>query len=145
MRKFMEKYASIASSVLNGFVRLVFRGYLRSIVHPDGMKRHLSYQDVSRRLFGAHVEKTTPTLKSASLAEAARLGRPVVCLRSSHTRKEAAARQILAENPVDSGPLCVLSCVCGIGAGRWSLLAMLVNLSGALSQAGTGTGGVLLC
>lgn len=111
MRKFMEKYAGIASSVLSGFDRLVFRGYLRSIVHPEGMKRHLSYQDVPRRLFGAHVEKTTNALRKASLAEAEQLGRPIVYLRSSRTRKEAVARQVLQENPVDSGLLCVLTCV----------------------------------
>lgn len=111
MHEFMKKYHHITSSVLSGFDRIVFRGVLRSISFPDGMKRHLSQKDVPRRLFGTHVEKTTAALKKASLAEAEELGRPVIYLPSSRTRKETVAKQILAENPVDAGLLCVLKCV----------------------------------
>lgn len=111
MLEFMKKYQEITSSVLSGFDRIVFRGILRSISFPDGMKRHLSQKDVPRRKFGAHVEKTTAALKKASLAEAEELGRPVIYLPSSRTRKETVAKNVLAENPVDSGLLCVLKCV----------------------------------
>ncbi len=111
MLEFMQKYRDKASSILSGFDRIVFRGLLRSIVHPDGMKRHLSRCDVPRRNFGAHVEETTKKLKKASLAQAEHLDRPVIYVQSSQTRKETIARQVLAENPVDSGLLCVLSCV----------------------------------
>lgn len=75
------------------------------------MKRHLSRQDVPRRLFGAHVETTTKRLKEASLAEANRLDLPIVYLRSSQTRKESVAKAILAGHPVDQGLVCVLTCV----------------------------------
>lgn len=111
MLEFIRKYRNKTTSVLSGFDRIVFRGLLRSIVYPDGMKRHLSRRDVPRRNFGAHVEQTTKTLKAASLAEAERLNRPVIYLASSQTRKETVARKVLVENPVDSGLLCVLSCV----------------------------------
>jgi len=111
MREFMRKYRQSASTILSGFDRIVFRGILRSIVYPDGMKKHLSRQDVPRREFGAHVEKATKTLRTASLAQAERLNRPVIYLRSSRTRKETVAKKVLAENPVDFGLLCVISCV----------------------------------
>jgi len=111
MLEFIQKYRDKTSSVLSGFDRIVFRGLLRSIVHPEGMKKHLSRCDVPRRNFGVHVEQTTKKLKNASLAEAERLGRPIIYLQSSQTRKESVAKQVLAENPVDSGLLCVLSCV----------------------------------
>jgi len=111
MCKFIEKYRDKTSSVLSGFDRIVFRGLLRSLVYPEGMKKHLSRRDVPRRLFGAHVEQTTKTLREASLAEAERLRRPVIYLPSSQTRKETVAKKVLAEDPVNSGLLCVLSCV----------------------------------
>lgn len=111
MLQFIQKYREKANFVLSGFDRVVFRGLLRSIVHPDGMKRHLSRCDVPRREFGVHVKKTTERLKSASLAEAERLGRPVIYLSSSSTRKESVVKEVLAEHPVDSGLVCVLKCV----------------------------------
>jgi hypothetical protein len=111
MLQFIEKYRDRASSVLNGFDRIVFRGILRGLMHPDGMRLHLSIKDVPRRLFGQHVEQTTRTLREASLAEAKRLQRPVIYVRSSQTRKESLVKEVLRENPVDTGLICVLSCV----------------------------------
>ena len=64
MLHFMEKFRDRASVVLNGFDRIVFRGILRGLMHPDGMRRHLSRKDVPRRLFGAHVEQTTRALRA---------------------------------------------------------------------------------
>jgi len=49
MLEFMKKYRAITSTILSGFDRIVFRGILRTIAYPDGMKKHLSYQDVPRR------------------------------------------------------------------------------------------------
>jgi len=43
MLEFMKKYREIPSAILSGFGRIVFRGVLRSIAYPDGMKKHLSY------------------------------------------------------------------------------------------------------
>lgn len=111
MFHFMEKYRECTSAVLNGFDRIVFRGVLRGLMHPDGMRLHLSRKDVPRRLFGAHVEQTTRALREASLAEAQRLRRPVIYVRSSRTRKETLVKEVLRDNPVDTGLICVLSCV----------------------------------
>ena len=111
MLQFIQKYRDKTNFILSGFDRVVFRGLLRNIVHPDGMKRHLSRCNVPRREFGAHVKKTTERLKSASLAEAERLERPVIYLPSSKTRKEKVAKEVLADNPVDSGLVCVIKCV----------------------------------
>ena len=111
MLEFIRKYRDKTSSILSGFDRIVFRGLLRSLVYPEGMRKHLSRRDVPRRLFGAHAEQTTKILKEASLAQAERLHRPVIYLASSQTRKETIAKKVLAEDPVDSGLLCVLSCV----------------------------------
>lgn len=111
MLEFIRKYREKTSFILSGFDRVVFRGLLRSIVHPEGMIKHLSRCDVPRREFGNHVKKTTETLKNASLAEAERLGRPVIYLPSSKTRKESVVKEVLADKPVDSGLVCVIKCV----------------------------------
>ncbi|HPO13437.1 MAG TPA: hypothetical protein PLI09_08335 [Candidatus Hydrogenedentes bacterium] len=111
MLQFIEKYREKAIAVLNGFDRIVFRGILRGLMHPDGMRLHLSRKDVPRRLYGQHVEETTSFLKAASLAEATRLNRPVIYVPSSHQRKESLVREVLREHPVETGLVCVLKCV----------------------------------
>jgi len=111
MLHFTRKYAEKITGILSGFDRVVFRGILRTLMYLDGMRRHLSRADVPRREFARHVERMTETLKEASLAEAHRLTRPVIYLASSETRKEAVARRVLEENPVDQGLICVLKCV----------------------------------
>ena len=56
--------------------------------------------------------ETSERVKKAALAEAERRGRPVRYLESSSTSKEALARQLLVENPVQkSGLVCALKAV----------------------------------
>jgi hypothetical protein len=57
------------------------------------------------------VAEVTERLKEASLAEANTYGRPVKYLNSSQTDKETIARNILAQDGVRSGLVCVLSCL----------------------------------
>ena len=111
MLHFTRKYADKITSALSGFDRVVFRGVLRTLMYIGGMKQHLSRRDVPRREFGQHVQHMTTKLKAASLAEAQRLDRPVIYLASSKIRKEAVARKVLEEHPVDEGLICVLKCV----------------------------------
>lgn len=111
MHPIVHKLGARVAAVLSGFDRLVVRGSLRGLSYVEGMKRHLSRADVPRREFGSYVERVTERLKEASLAEARALGRPVIYLDSAKTRKEAVARRVLAERPVESGLICVLSCV----------------------------------
>lgn len=108
MNHFMQKHSGVATSVLQGFDRLLFRGTLRGLSFIKGMVRHISYKDVPRREFGNHVEKTTKRLIGASLEDALRLERPVIYLSSSKTRKEEIAKKVLVEQPVKEGLVCVL-------------------------------------
>jgi hypothetical protein len=111
MHEFIAKHQEKIAGILSGFDRLVFRGHLRSIGHPDGMMSYLWTNQVLLKNFGDHVEKVTERLKEASLAEAQASGRPVQYLNSSQIDKEAIARKILAQDGVRSGLVCVLSCV----------------------------------
>jgi len=70
MHEFIAKHQDKIAGTLSGFDRLVFRGYLRSIGHPQGMMNYLWTNQILLKNFGAHVEKVTERLKEASLAEA---------------------------------------------------------------------------
>ena len=111
MQEFIVKHQEKIAGTLSGFDRLVFRGHLRSIGNPQGMLSYLWTNQVYLKNFGDHVDKVTKRLKDASLAEAKACGRPVKYLNSSQIDKETIARDILAQDKVRSGLVCVLSCL----------------------------------
>ena len=111
MQEFIAKHRERIAGTLSGFDRLVFRGHLRSIGHPQGMMNYLWTNQILLKNFGNHVEKVTERLKEASFAEAKSCGRPVIYLNSSQVNKETIARNILAKDGLGSGLVCMLSCV----------------------------------
>jgi hypothetical protein len=113
MKEFIAKYAAKIAGVLHGWDRLVFRGTLaRGRYHTvQGMRYYLNTSHVLLKDFAEHTKMMTRTLVQSSLDEAERLGRPVVYLPSSSTRKEDVARAILRERPVEQGLICVLKCI----------------------------------
>jgi hypothetical protein len=111
MHEFIAKHQDKIAGTLSGFDRLVFRGHLRSIGHPQGMMSYLWTNQVYLKNFGDHVEKVTQRVKEASLAAAKACRRPVKYLNSSQLDKETIARNILAQDGVRNGLVCVLSCI----------------------------------
>ncbi len=111
MQKFIAKHRDQISGVLSGFDRLVLRGTLRSIAHPQGMNQYLWSNQILLKEFGSHVEQVSQRLKAASLAEAVEAGRPVRYLASSQVSKEDIARRIAADDRISQGLVCVLTCV----------------------------------
>ena len=111
MQELIAKHQYKIAGTLSGFDRLVFRGHLRSISHPQGMLSYLWFNQVLLKNFGDHVAEVTERLKEASLAEAKGYGRPVKYLNSGRADKETIARGILAQDGVRAGLVCVLSCL----------------------------------
>jgi hypothetical protein len=111
MHEFIAKHQDKIAGTLSGFDRLVFRGHLRSIGHPQGMMSYLWASQILLKNFADHVEEVSERLKETSLAQAKASGRPVKYLNSSQIDKETIARDILAHDGVRSGLVCVLSCV----------------------------------
>jgi hypothetical protein len=111
MREFIAKHRDQITGVLSGFDRLVFRGTLRSISFPDGMRHYLHANDVLLKDFGSHVDRVSKQLKEASLGKAHALGRPVKYLTSSQVSKEETAREIQARDSIGEGLVCVLTSV----------------------------------
>jgi len=111
MKDFLARHASKITGVLNGFDRLVFRGYLRSLAYAKGFETFLVCEGVAFKEFSRYVRDTSECLKQASLKDAAEQVRPVKYINSSSISKEDEARRILAKDPVEHGLICVLSCV----------------------------------
>jgi len=111
LERFIARYRSLVTGVLSGFDRLVFRGTLLPLVRDGGMFFFLERAGVRLLDFKSFVLSTSERVKQAAYAEAQRRGRPVRYLESSATDKEALARQLLAEHPVERGLICVLTAV----------------------------------
>jgi len=111
MKKFIARFASLVTAVLCGFDRLVFRGSLLTFRLDGAMYNFLKRVGVRLLDFKRYVVAVTDRVKTASLAEATEHGRPVRYLQSSATNKEALARLLLEEHPLDEGLICILKAV----------------------------------
>jgi len=111
MKEFIAIFGDRLLGVLSGFDRLVFRGTLRAIVYAQGMEAYLEQNHVLLKNFAEHVEPVSRRLKQASLAAAEKMGRTVKYLASGAVSKEETARAMAAEQKIDAGLVCVLSCV----------------------------------
>ncbi|NIM98447.1 MAG: hypothetical protein GTO40_10150 [Deltaproteobacteria bacterium] len=111
MKSFISRHAEKIIGVLKGFDRIVFRGHLRLLSHVGGFLSFLWHNGVLLKDFKPFAQNTTRLLKEASLKEAEKRNRPIEYLESSKTDKENKAREILKEDPVDSGLICVLKVV----------------------------------
>ena len=99
------------AGVLSGWDRLVFRGCGSLLSYLDAMllwtlRAGILLKDYSERALALSGE-----MKRACLREAERNDRPVRYLPSSGVDKNELARQILKENPVAEGLICVLTCL----------------------------------
>ena len=111
MQRFIARYRSLVTGGLSGFDRLVFRGTLLPLVRDGGMFFFLERAGVRLLDFKDYVLRTSERVKQAAYTEARRLDRPIRYLESSATDKEKLAEQLLAEQPVERGLICLLTAV----------------------------------
>lgn len=111
MKHFIARHANRLIGVLNGFDRVVFRGTLRRLCFVEGLMSLLWKRQVLLKDFGDYAEAMTQRLKSASVEEATRLGRPEIYLSSSRTNKEEVALAVAQRDEIREGLIAVLSCV----------------------------------
>ena len=111
MNTFLTRFASVISGVLCGFDRLFFRGTLRRLAYPRGLRGYLWYNGIPYKDFAKHSLKITARLEEASLRQAKQLGREIRYLNSSQVRKEDIAREIAARDRIKNGLICVLRSV----------------------------------
>jgi len=109
---FITRHASLVTSTLSGFDRIVFRGTLLPLIQDRGMFWFLTRNGVRLLDFGGFALKTSGSVKAAAVAEAQRRDRPILYLESSRTSKEDLARRLLADHPLyKPGLICVFKAV----------------------------------
>lgn len=112
METFVSRHASLVTSTLSGFDRLVLRGSLQPLCWDRGMHAFLARSGIRLLDFRAFAIKTSDRVKAAALAVAEREGRPVRYLESPKISKEDLARQLLAEHPRETpGVICAFKAV----------------------------------
>lgn len=111
METFVARYRSAITATLSGFDRLVFRGTLRGLVMKGGMQAFLNSAGVRLLDFKQYVLATSERVKEASLREAVEQKRPVRYLESARIDKEALARHLLQEQPIEQGLICAFRTV----------------------------------
>ena len=111
MERFMQRHASRVLGSISGFDRVLLRGVLRSISYVQGLDWFMGSQRVGFKDFQGFVEKFSAGIKRRAREIAAQAGRPFLYVGSGKRNKQALVRELLAEQPVKEGLICVLSCV----------------------------------
>lgn len=106
MRAFLARFGSAISAVLSGFDRVVFRGTLPSLMRTNGMDFFVHDAGIHPLQFKDYAQEVTERVKQASLLEAEKAGRPIEYLEAASVDKEARARKLLKEHPIQRGLIC---------------------------------------
>jgi len=111
MERFLKRHEGRVLGTIAGFDRVLFRGNLSSICHLGGMDRFMSSQRVLYKDFKPFVEKISERVKEHAKQLAAAAQRPFIYLAFSGASKEERARQIMEQDQITEGLICVLSCL----------------------------------
>lgn len=111
MDEFIAEHQDQIAGMLSGFDRLVFRGTLRRIAYPFGLQGLLWANQTLLKDFGGFANRLSETVKAGAVEVMEAAGRPVKYLYSSRTEKEQVAREIAAQDRIEEGPVCALTCV----------------------------------
>jgi hypothetical protein len=111
MKRFLERHKGRITGTLSGFDRVLFRGTLRSIAHVSGLQVFLYSQHVLFKDFGGYAESLSQRIIEQAKATASKLGRPYQYLQSSNESKEELARELMEQQGIKEGLICVFACV----------------------------------
>jgi hypothetical protein len=111
VKAFLQKYSDRVTGVLSGFDRVLFRGTIRQLSAPQGMRSYLWAAGVLLKDFGEHVHQLSQRVKAAVVSAVEERGRPTVYLASGSERKEVKAREIAERDKIREGVVCLVSAV----------------------------------
>lgn len=109
MESFIAKHQDKIKGILSCFDRVILKGHL-PISSPEGMEAFLNGQDLLIKDFKDFVPRQAEILKAHAKAMAEKAGRPCQYL-ENRVRKENLVRQIVEEDGISEGLVCVLSAV----------------------------------
>ena len=115
MNEFVQRHADKVMGVMSGFDRMWFRGTLRLIASVAGLLAYMRYSGggggVLLKDFREWSMGITERVKTAGREAMTAAGRRVMYLNRSRVSKEDLARQIMREDGIVTGPVCLLEAV----------------------------------
>jgi hypothetical protein len=109
MKQFIARFENEIQGTLSGFDRVVFRGSLRRLSYPQGMKMYLMQNRILCKDFGDHVKKVSQELKEASLEPFRREHLPVEHIYDPKAEKDEIARAMAVKHGIEKGNVCALT------------------------------------
>jgi len=109
MTSFEKKYKGDILGRLEGFDRLIYRGYLQSFFTTKGFGYFLSRENILLKDYSNYVKQTTTELKNNIKKIAESSGCEERYLSGSKVNKEEIAKQIQKQNNIEEGLICILS------------------------------------
>lgn len=113
MNTILEQYEDKIKGTFSFFDRMIIKGHILQLFSPSGCGFFLSTLDVLLKDFPAYANQVTSQIVSHTEELAAALGRPLIYLPSSKIPKEQTALEVLENNSVSEGLICILSVVEG--------------------------------
>ena len=95
--------------ILSTFDRIIIKGYSLQLSNIKQMEYFLSHNNVLLKDFGTYAENVTKSLCSHIESLASNNNRPYKFIYGNNEDKGNIARQILEENPIEEGLICILS------------------------------------
>jgi hypothetical protein len=111
MERFLKRHQNRIKGIISGFDRILFRGSLRSISYSAGIEKWLGSQGILMKDLRSYAMKLSDRIRDHAKAFAQSHGRPYRHMYSSKDSKEEVAREIIEQDKVREGLVCVLSCV----------------------------------
>lgn len=111
MEELKAVYGDEVIGSISGWDRIRFRGTVRWLASTRGLGSFMSTRGVLLKDFGKWAERITRAVRKACADQAARMGIPVLYLRSSGIDKETMARRIAQDRDVREGDICMFSVV----------------------------------
>jgi len=110
--KLIERMAKAIDVVISGFDRIVFKGFLRPLMFPDGAMSFLARNNVLNKDYKDWVQGQSQALvESVDKMVREKTDRGIVPIPSSHTRKEDLARRQQEALGIKEGVIGAWSCV----------------------------------
>jgi hypothetical protein len=106
---FVAQHQADVIGELHGFDRMRLQGTLAPLYNPEIMHTYLLKTEVLHQEFATFTKGYTAGMRQDLEAVALSRQRPVIYLRSSRESKEERARQVAAQEGIDSGVICVFS------------------------------------
>lgn len=111
MKKFLKRFGHLITGTLACFDRLVLRGSILQLSREGGLASWMSWKGILLKDFGEFFDGLTTRLKAHGQQFAARAGRPYKYLESPGISKENLVAEIIAQDKVTEGLVCVLGAV----------------------------------